>query len=90
MTVTTVKIQSEVREHLARVAAEDYPGATLSDAVAQLLAEHEQARLRHRIAAAYARLREDPAEWAAYTEELGEWDGVTADGVTADGRGDRR
>jgi hypothetical protein len=81
MPVTTMKIQSEVRDRLARVAAEDYPGATLSDALARLLAEHEQARTRREILAAYARLQDDADGWAGYAAEIDEWDGVTADAV---------
>jgi hypothetical protein len=79
MTTTSMKIQSEVRDRLARVAAQDFPGATLSDTVAHLLAEHERSQLRRHISAAYARLRESPQEWDAYTAELDEWDGVSAD-----------
>lgn len=79
MSVTTMKIQTEVRDSLARVAAEDFHGVTLSDAVARLVAEHEESRLRRQISAAYTRLRNDTSEWAAYVAELDEWDGVTAD-----------
>jgi hypothetical protein len=79
MSVTTIKIQNEVRDSLARVAAEDYSGVSLSDAVGRLLAEHEEARTRREISAAYARLRDDPDEWASYVAELDEWEGVTAD-----------
>jgi hypothetical protein len=79
MSVTTMKIQAEVRDQLARVAAEDFPGATLSDVLARLLVEHDQARTRREIAAAYARLQEDPDAWAGYVTELDEWDAVTAD-----------
>lgn len=85
MTVTTMKIQTEVRERLSRVAAEDFSGATLSDAVARLLAEHAENQLRRSISAAYARLQADPDEWASYSAELDEWDSVAADGS-----GDRR
>lgn len=79
MTVTTMKLQSEVRDRLARVAVEDYAGVSLSDAVGRLLTEHDEMRMRLRISAAYARLREDPAEWADYVSEIDEWDGVTSD-----------
>jgi hypothetical protein len=79
MPVTTMKVQTEVRDRLARIAAEDYRGATLSDALALLVSEHERARARQEIAAAYARLQADPQAWAGYVAELEEWDGVTAD-----------
>jgi hypothetical protein len=79
MTTTSMKIQAEVRDQLARVAAQDFPGATLSETVAALLAEHERFQLRRHISTAYARLRENPEEWDAYTAELDEWDAVSAD-----------
>jgi macrodomain Ter protein organizer (MatP/YcbG family) len=79
MTITSMKIHVDVRDRLAKVAAEDFPGATLSDTVAQLLAEHERSQLRQHISAAYARLRENRQEWEAYTAELDEWEVVSAD-----------
>jgi hypothetical protein len=78
MRTTTMKIQNEVRNHLARVAAEDYAGATLSDALAQLLAEHEKTKARLQIAFAYAHLRSNPDQWSSYLGELDEWDRVAA------------
>jgi hypothetical protein len=53
----------------------------LSDAVARLVAEHDEARLRRRMADAYQRLRGNASAWAAYVAEIEEWDGVTADGT---------
>ncbi|HMA46951.1 MAG TPA: hypothetical protein VKP11_07100 [Frankiaceae bacterium] len=76
---TTLKVQAEVRDALARVAAEDFGGATLSEAVGRLLAEHEEVRVRRQIAAAYARLRSDPQQWRSYVDELDEWDAVACD-----------
>jgi macrodomain Ter protein organizer (MatP/YcbG family) len=78
---TSMKIQAEVRDRLAKVAARDFPRATLSDAVAQLLDEHERSQLRRHISTAYARLRENPQDWQAYAAELDEWDSVSADGT---------
>jgi hypothetical protein len=78
MTVTTIKIQSEVRDRLATVAAIEFAGATLSDTVDRLLAEHEDGQLRAEMATAYARLAEDPAGWAAYQAEVAEWDAAGA------------
>jgi len=54
MPVTTMKIQSKLRDRLARIAAEEHSGATLSEVLAHLLAEHQQARTRREISAAYA------------------------------------
>ena len=82
MSVTTIKIQGEVRDRLARVASDEFAGATLSETVDRLLVEHEEARLARSIAAAYARLRADPEQWASYTGELDEWDVTAADGLS--------
>jgi hypothetical protein len=81
MSITTVKMPTAVRDKLAQVARADYGGAPLGEAVERLLAEHEEAQLRREVAAGYARLQEDPGEWAAYLAELDEWDAVTADGT---------
>lgn len=80
MSITTVKMPSDVRDELARVARHDYAGATLAEAVRRLLAEHDEARLRREIAAGYSRLQQDPDRWSGYLAELDEWDAVTADG----------
>ena len=74
-----MKVQVAVRDRLARVAAADYPGVPLSDVVDRLLAEHEELRLRREMTRSYARLQDDPQEWAGYLAELEEWDGVSAD-----------
>jgi hypothetical protein len=79
MPITTMKIQSEVRDQLARIAATEYPGAPLSDVLVHLLAEHEDARMRREMAAAYTQLHEDRDRWSSYLAELEEWDGVSAD-----------
>jgi hypothetical protein len=87
MSVTTIKLQGEVRDRLARVASDEFGGASMSETVERLLAEHEEAQLARQIAQAYARLREDPEAWASYTSELDEWDGTTADGLSEDETG---
>jgi hypothetical protein len=82
MPLTTMKIQIEIRDWLARVAARDYPGAKLSEVLGHLLTEHEQARTRLAISTAYARLNVRDGRWSAYVSELDEWDGVAADGTS--------
>jgi hypothetical protein len=78
MSVTTMKIQNEVRNSLARVVTEDSHGVSPSDACTRLVADHEGARLRREISTAYARLRGEASGWAAYMAELDEWDSVAA------------
>ncbi|MFJ1708700.1 hypothetical protein [Kitasatospora sp. NPDC088346] len=77
MTMTTIKVQAEVRDELARLAADDLGGVTLNAALEHLLTEHRKAQ----ILAAYARLEADPAAWAEYEAELTEWDAAAGDGL---------
>jgi len=78
--MTTIKISTELRDSIAAVAAEDYGGATLAETLARLIEEHaEQAAL-----AAYARLRENPEEWASYLDESRLTDNVASDWMRRD------
>jgi hypothetical protein len=79
--VTTIKVETDVRDALARVATDDLGSVTLNAALAHLLTEHRKAA----ILAAYARLEVDPSAWSEYESELAEWDGATGDG-SATGR----
>lgn len=81
MSVTTIKVTSEVRERLAEVADRDFAGSTLGDTVERLLAEHEEVRLRQEILDGYARLQADPAAWAEYLEEVEDWSELGAEAV---------
>lgn len=82
MSVTSIKVSVELRDRLAAVAARDYGGGSLGDALGRLLSEHEGARLRADIVTAYERLRADAPAWDDYVAELAEWDGVAADGLS--------
>ncbi|GAA2284085.1 hypothetical protein GCM10010430_81350 [Kitasatospora cystarginea] len=75
--MTTIKVRAEVRDELARLAADDLGGVTLNAALEHLLTEHRKAR----ILAAYACLEADPKAWADYGSELDEWDAVAGDGL---------
>jgi hypothetical protein len=77
MTVTSIKVESDVRDDLARVAADELGGVTLNTALAHLLTEHRKAA----VLAAYVRLELDPVAWKHYEGELGEWDGLVGDGL---------
>ncbi|MGF1428598.1 hypothetical protein [Kitasatospora sp. LaBMicrA B282] len=77
MTMTTIKVQAEVRDELARLAADDLGGVTLNAALQHLLTEHRKTQ----ILAAYARLQADPKAWADYEDELTEWDATAGDGL---------
>ncbi|MFE2729332.1 hypothetical protein [Kitasatospora sp. NPDC059327] len=80
MTLTTIKVQAEVRDELARLAADELGGVTLNGALEHLLTEHRKAQ----ILAAYARLEADPRAWADYQGELTEWDATAGDGLAGE------
>lgn len=65
------------RQRLAGLARGAFGGVSQEAALNRLIDEYEM-RQAH---AAYARLREEPAEWADYTQELRDWDAVAGDGI---------
>jgi hypothetical protein len=75
--MTTIKVDHDERDALARVAADELGGTTLNVALAHLLTEHRKATAL----AAYARLAADPAAWADYQQDAAEWDVVAGDGL---------
>lgn len=77
MSTTTIKVESAIRDDLARVAADELGGVSLNAALSHLLIEHRKAA----VLAAYARLAADPQAWSDYEQELDEWDSVTPDGL---------
>lgn len=77
MSITSIKVESDVRDHLARVAADELGGVTLNTALAHLLTEHRKAA----VLAAYERLERDPVAWKAYEGELNASDGLVGDGL---------
>ncbi|WP_322752300.1 hypothetical protein [Frankia sp. Cas3] len=84
MPATTIKVDSAVRDRLARVARARgvTMGALLQGLSLDLQAQQEWADIE----AAYERFRrDDPACWAEYLTELSEWGEVSADpGNTSD------
>ena len=77
--MTTIKVQPDVRDDLARVACDDLGGVTLNAALAHLLTEHRKSA----VLAAYARLAAEQTGWADYQSELAEWDVLAGDGLPA-------
>jgi hypothetical protein len=65
MAMTSMQIDSKVRDELAKVAEEDLGGVPLGEAVRQLIMEHHIAHINRR----YEELRADPEEWASYAAE---------------------
>jgi len=65
------------RERLGAVARRDFGGISQEAALNRLIDEHEMRQVH----AAYARLRDDRAEWADYQQELALTDAAGGDGL---------
>jgi hypothetical protein len=66
MATTTVRLDSRTRDRLAWVAREHFGGVSQEAALNHLIDEHEMRQVH----SAYARLRDDPEQWADYQQEL--------------------
>jgi len=77
--MTTIKVSADTRDRLKRLA--DSEQSTMEVALAKLLDEAEEARFWRGVKADYARLQDDPEQWAGYVSELAEWDRTVSDGL---------
>jgi hypothetical protein len=77
MTMTSMQIDSVIRDELAAVAESDFHGAPLGEAVRRLVKEHKINRIMQR----YEELRADPEEWASYQAEARLTDKAAGDGL---------
>jgi hypothetical protein len=77
MSLTTLKIDTSLRDRLASIAKTDYQGDTLAGALERLIEEHEAQQALN----AYERLRNDADAWAEYQEELRLTDHTASDGL---------
>jgi hypothetical protein len=77
--MTTIKVSAETRDRLKRLA--DAEQSTMEAALAKVLDEAEEARFWQGVKDDYARLQEDPEQWAGYVNELAEWDRTISDGL---------
>jgi hypothetical protein len=80
--MTTIKVSTQTRNRLKRLADEDH--LTMDAALTQVLDQAEGARFWAGVRADYARLQADPAEWADYVGELAEWDATASDGLAGE------
>lgn len=74
---TTMQLDRELRDRLAEIAARDYGGVSLAEALRRLVMEHRFAQIMAR----YEQLRADPEEWASYQAELRLTDNVAGEGL---------
>ena len=77
--MTTIKVSVETRDRLKRLADEDH--LTLDAELARALDRVEDVRFWAGVREDYARLQDDPQEWADYVGELAEWDHTAGDGL---------
>ena len=63
---TSMRVSSESRDHLARIAADELGGVSLDEALRIVL-------FRHDVAVSVARLEADPEMLADYQREAREW-----------------
>lgn len=83
MSVTTIKVDTAVRDRLSALARKR--DLTLGDLVNELVAKAEYEQYWADIDASYARLQADPEEWADYMAELHSWtDAVDPDSIWSD------
>jgi hypothetical protein len=77
MAMTSIQIDSKVRNELAAIAEADFGGASLGETVRQLIMEHHFSQIRQR----YEELRADPEEWASYQAEAQLTDNIAGEGL---------
>jgi len=77
MAMTSMQLDSELRDELAKIAAQDFQGVPLGEAVNRLIKEHKINRVMRQ----YEELRANPEEWAKYQGDVATWDAVTGDGL---------
>jgi predicted transcriptional regulator len=77
MKTTSMQLDSELRDELAKIAERDYQGVPLGEAVRRLVKEHQIDRIIDR----YEALRADPDEWAGYRAEAHLTDHSAGDGL---------
>jgi hypothetical protein len=77
--MTTIKVSAETRDRLKKLADADQ--STMEVALAKVLDQAEEARFWQGVKDDYARLQDDPEQWADYVNELAEWDRTVSDGL---------
>lgn len=77
MSMTSMQIDSKIRDELAAIAEADFDGVSLGETVRRLVKEHKFNQINRR----YEELRADPEEWASYQAEARLTDNVAGDGL---------
>jgi predicted transcriptional regulator len=82
MSITTIKVDSEVRDRLSEVARKR--GTTMGALLDELSRQAEEAAWWVEVYEAYERLYADKEAWADYMGELDSWSNAPSGGVWAD------
>lgn len=77
MGTTTLRLRSETRDRINRLAREDNVAA--GELVDLLVEKEEQERLLRAMNEDFTRLRAKPEAWAAFKAETAAWDTTSAD-----------
>lgn len=77
MGITSMQLDSELRDQLAEIAERDFGGVPLGEAVSRLVKEHKINRIMRR----YEELHADPDEWASYQTEARLTDNVAGESL---------
>ncbi|MBX3070494.1 MAG: ribbon-helix-helix protein, CopG family [Thermomicrobiales bacterium] len=78
-TTTTIRVTTDVREHLAKLARNE--GKTTGQLIEDMIREHEKKVFFEGLAEDFRRLRSDPEKWALYQSEVALWDTALMDGL---------
>jgi type II secretory pathway component PulK len=76
---TTIRVTNKTKRTIEELAAST--GASQVEIVAEAVEKYRRKRLIQEINESFARLRENPEEWADYQRELHEWDATLMDGL---------
>ncbi len=79
---TTVRI-SEKMHHSLRDLAEQ-SGESMQAVMERALEQYQRQKFLEDCHAAYAKLQQDPEEWASYHKEVSTWDAALLDGLDAE------
>lgn len=81
---TTLRVKSQTRDRINRLAAEDHLAA--GEFIDLLVAKEEQERALRAMNEDFSRLRQDPHAWGSFRAETAAWDTASADAGAAPGR----
>lgn len=79
MATTSIRVSKETHDQIKSLAEQQKKA--MGDVIAEAIDHYREQRFWQDAQDAYGRLRNDPAAWAHYQDELREWDAVLMDGL---------